>query len=70
MEEVRISRKCFRCAGMFEFTVSAEGLRRWREDGVLLQDALPEVSVANRELLLSGTCGTCFQEIFPTDGGW
>jgi hypothetical protein len=36
--------------------------------GKLIQNAMPYLSVDDRELLISGTCGPCWEKIFgPTD---
>lgn len=67
MQTVQVSRTCFRCNKTSEITVDAEGFRRWQEEGVFIQDALPEVPAGDRELLISGTCDPCFQELFPEE---
>lgn len=67
MTTIQVPRTCFRCNEASEITVNAEGLRRWQEDGVFIQDALPEISAGDRELLLSGTCNPCFQAMFPEE---
>jgi len=63
MATIQVSRTCFRCNQTSEIEVDAEGYRRWREEGVFIQDALPEVPAGYRELLLSGTCDACFSII-------
>ena len=35
--------------------------------GEHVQNAFPYLSPANRELLISGTCGKCFDEMFPPE---
>lgn len=40
-----------------------EELNLW-QGGMLIQNAMPNVSVDERELLISGVCGTCFDEMF------
>ena len=37
------------------------------ENGALIQDAMPYLSADDRELLISGTCGACFDKMFPPD---
>ena len=32
-----------------------------------MQDIFPELSVGDRELLISGTCDTCWQKMFGSD---
>ena len=38
-------------------------LKKWR-DGMKAQDAFPYLNNDERELLISGTCGTCFDRMF------
>lgn len=35
--------------------------------GELIQVALPDVSADDRELMISGTCGTCWKKMFPDE---
>lgn len=56
--------KCWNCEVSREITTTAAGWKAWRS-GELIQDAMPEVSADDRELLISGTCGKCFDEMFP-----
>jgi len=57
---------CRICQETTELNVSVQGLVNWKS-GELIQDALPELSCGERELLISGTCGTCFDELFPSE---
>lgn len=43
--------------------VPIEGYTRW-VFGELIQRALPELSANDRELLISGICPTCWDEMF------
>lgn len=40
-----------------------EHYQRWR-DGELIQRAMPDVPAGERELLVSGVCGECFDKLF------
>ncbi len=55
--------RCKQCDQVFDIDVTADQLRRWQE-GELIQRAMPELSVDLRELLISGTCGKCFDKMF------
>ena len=57
---------CQLCDMVHELTVNVKGFACWNA-GESIQDALPELSADDRELLISGTCGTCFDELFPTE---
>lgn len=56
-------RSCWRCGTRTSVTVDEEGYRRWL-DGALLQEALPSLSVDERELLLTGICPPCWSVMF------
>jgi len=57
---------CRLCDTVHDLTVNVEGFVSWQA-GEFIQDALPELSCDERELLISGTCGTCFDELFPSE---
>ena len=61
---VTLHKQCISCHENFAVSVPAEGYVKWQK-GDLIQDAMPEVSVADRELLISGVCGKCFDMMFP-----
>lgn len=54
---------CSLCRVVFDVSVPTTQVIRWVE-GALAQDAMPDLSLADRELLISGTCGPCFDELF------
>lgn len=58
---------CLQCNTKYEFLVDPEGFYRWRSLGVYIQDALPDNTPAERELILNHICGTCFDKLFPPD---
>ena len=39
-----------------------------RMKGESVQDAFPNMPIAERELFVSGTCGDCFKKLFPPMG--
>lgn len=41
-----------------------DGVPRANPRGSLIQVAMPELSADDRELLISGTCGPCFDKMF------
>tara|TARA_B100000809_G_C14924066_1_gene454452 strand:- start:516 stop:731 length:216 start_codon:yes stop_codon:yes gene_type:complete len=58
---------CHSCLIGWEIlNVSVQGLADWR-GGKLIQNALPELNADQRELLISGTCPTCWNEMFPPE---
>lgn len=40
----------------------------WKEKNMLIQVAMPDVPKAERELLISGVCGACFERMFRDEG--
>ena len=43
--------------------VHVEDVTAW-ENGELIQNAMPYLSADEREVLISGTCGPCFDRMF------
>lgn len=54
---------CRMCQETTDLKVNFQGFVNWKS-GELIQEALPELSCDERELLISGTCSTCFDELF------
>ena len=65
-EMVNVKRECWHCKQTFSFTVNLKDLQAWHR-GELAQDCFPYLSAGDRELLISNTCDTCFDEVFPED---
>jgi hypothetical protein len=61
-----LSVRCKGCKKVYPLTVSEEGYQRWRS-GTLIQKALPELNADQRELLISQTCGECWEKMFSED---
>jgi hypothetical protein len=61
-----MSKTCLECNTVCEINVSPEQLARL-EAGELIQRAMPEVSEGDRELLISGICGKCFDFLFSDE---
>lgn len=60
-----VAAQCVICKKFVAIRVDLEDLVLWR-DGVLVQDAMPYLSPADRELLcLSNVCGTCWKLLCP-----
>ena len=57
---------CRLCQETTDLEVNFQGFVNWKA-GEFIQDALPELSADERELLISGTCSTCFDELFPSE---
>lgn len=59
-----ITPKCPHCGEAIEMEVDAEGYRRWALEGWLIQKALPDMTVAEREMLMTGFHTKCWDEVF------
>lgn len=62
--DVTIQRTCPFCGAVSEVTVNIDAYIAWQEGTILAQDAFPELSAAEREVLISGICYECQEEIF------
>ena len=58
-----IQTACKECQTVFDIPVTMAQINEWRS-GTLIQKVMPDLSADLRELLISGICGKCFDEIF------
>ncbi len=58
-----ISVQCIDCKQQKQFSVSTAGYEQWMA-GILIQRAMPEIPAGEREILISGQCGACFDAMF------
>ncbi len=54
---------CMLCDKSYAVSAPSEQFAAW-ESGVLAQRAFPGMSENDRELLISQTCGPCFDDLF------
>ena len=55
--------ECNKCGAATTMIVRLEDLVMW-ELGKYIQEAMPYLSADERELLISGTCGVCWEKMF------
>jgi len=63
---------CRMCEEFFQIPATPkqqEELDKPRSERMFMQDIFPELSLGDRELLISGTCGTCWDKLFPHEEG-
>lgn len=58
--------KCMFCKEEHIIEAPVGGYDAWR-NGKPIQDALPTLSADDRELLISGICGKCYDKVFPEE---
>jgi hypothetical protein len=57
---------CRSCKDRYDIEARESHLRLW-QSGALIQNALPYLTIDERELLISQTCNKCFADMFPID---
>ena len=57
---------CRICSQQQEVIAPVAGLMAW-EEGAFIQDAMPELSAGDREMLISQTCDDCCRMMFGDD---
>lgn len=60
--------KCPDCRTQEVFTVSEYALSEY-ESGALMQKAFPMLNAGQRERLITGICGDCFDKMFSPEEG-
>ena len=51
------------CGNEYEVPVTQDQLDKW-QGGALIQNVMPNLTPDQRELLISGTCGRCWDKMF------
>lgn len=59
---------CRECKRSFDISVNPEDVKNWK-NGMLIQQAMPYLTADERELLISGTCGECFNMLLSGPNG-
>lgn len=63
---VSLTRQCFKCQTVFNINLTIEEYERWI-GGMLIQEAMPNLSAEIRELLISGTCPECWKMLMESN---
>ena len=63
-ETTMVTRRCPWCGIQHTVQVPTEGYNEWRSGEKTIQRALPNTSPSYRELLISGTCESCWDRMF------
>lgn len=62
-EKMILQRACLQCGEKFDLRVEPKDYMEW-QNGKLIQNVMPYLTVDERELLISGYCGSCFDRFF------
>lgn len=62
--DLKIVLRCLICEDTFIIDANTEDFNKWREGKTNIQDCFPYMSPSNKELLLSGICEDCWDEMF------
>ena len=65
-DTVELKVDCIQCGHTHVFRVPRNQFEAW-ERGTLIQDAFPELTPGQREILISKVCGDCFDKMFSEE---
>ena len=60
---------CIKCKSEHAVALKGSDLFQFNQ-GKYIQDAFPYISEGLREMMMSGICDNCFQEMFPKEDEW
>ncbi len=58
--------RCNECGAVVILALEDSAYTRWKS-GELIQRVFPDLSEAHREIMISGTCGKCFDKLFAEE---
>ena len=68
MVQEKVGCQCIKCHGRaYSLWCDSGGLSLHGRRGELIQNAMPYLSPDEREILISGICGRCFDEMYGED---
>lgn len=65
-QTMRFTGPCIYCGKEQSVRVDAEAAIKFREGG-FAQDCFPDLSADEKEFLISGICGACWDKMFPEE---
>lgn len=58
-----VSAPCALCGYTYTTApISIDAIKRWKNEGLNIQDAMPDVSLDDREFLMSRICPICWEK--------
>jgi hypothetical protein len=67
MKTMTLTKECKICKTCYVISVDLDAYQAWRSGSGLIQDLLSNNTATEREILVSGTCGECFDKIFLSE---
>ena len=64
MKTIQMTVQCRACGVDYHLSVDYDGYTAWKNGEGFIQDLLPHNTDSERELLLSGNCGDCYDRMF------
>lgn len=64
---ILVQKQCIECKEVVTILVDAERYAKWLENAGNIQGILTELSEDEREPLISGVCGACFDSLFEEE---
>ena len=66
MNTCNVEVRCPICGKQYIITVPHDGFIRWRS-GSRIQECMPNLSSEDREALMTGICGECWERMYGED---
>lgn len=66
-ENGNVGIECPRCHKVIELPIKEVELLAWNPNEQFVQEAFPELTPGQREMLLSGICEECWSILFPDE---
>jgi len=64
---VTLTKQCIFCGKIVLINVNRSDLQDYQNSGKLIQNAFPYLTADEREIMISGVCGECFDKVFSED---
>ena len=65
--EIKLYIPCKLCGIVYSVLLNEQDYDDWQDNKGYIQDLLGYLTAGERELLISGTCDTCWQKLYPND---
>lgn len=66
-KQAKVNITCKLCGKLYTIEVGMVDYFEWKSGMMYIQDALHYLTAAERELLISATCGSCWNKLYPND---